>query len=338
MASITKVATGYRAQVYVKGKRDSAIRRTKREAEIWAAQRTIELRDEIEKPPGERYTLGAAIDKYVQEVVPIKRGRSKEEIRFEAMKRELPIDLPISKITPEILGAWRDKMLARKLSAGSVLRYMGQLSSMFEVARREWQWVAANPVRDVRKPRAPDHRDVTITRRQIKLMLQGFGYSPRQPVRTVSQSCAVAFLLALRTGMRAGEICGLPWNRVHAGFCHLPVTKTRARDVPLTDKAMLVISRMKGFDQQLVFGIKAQTLDALFRKVKARMGLSGFTFHDSRHTAATWMVQSGKVDVLTLCKIFGWSNTGQALTYFNPKASDIAKQLSARPRRDQSQK
>jgi hypothetical protein len=40
---------------------------------------------------------------------------------------------------------------------------------------------------------------------------------------------------------------------------------------------------------------------------------------------------------LTLCKIFGWSNTAQALTYFNPKASDIAKQLSARPRRDQSQ-
>jgi integrase len=336
MASIKQVPGGWRAQVYVKGLRDSSTQRTKREAEIWAEQRSTELRKQATLPPGELKTLGNAIDRYVEEVVPGKRGNSKETLRFEAMKRELPIDLPISKITPEILGAWRDKMLARKLSAGSVLRYMGQLSSMFEVARREWQWVAANPVRDVRKPRAPDHRDVTITRTQIKLMLQGFGYSPRQPVRTVSQSCAVAFLLALRTGMRAGEICGLPWNRVHAGFCHLPVTKTRARDVPLTDKAMLVISRMKGFDQQLVFGIKAQTLDALFRKVKARMGLSGFTFHDSRHTAATWMVNSGKVDVLTLCKIFGWTNTTMALTYFNPKAVDIARQLSA-PARGRSQ-
>ena len=33
------------------------------------------------------------------------------------------------------------------------------------------------------------------------------------------------------------------------------------------------------------------------------------------------------VNVLTLCKIFGWKKTDQALTYFNAKASDIAKQL-----------
>jgi integrase len=179
---------------------------------------------------------------------------------------------------------------------------------------------------------------VTFNRKQIKGMLKGFGYSPLKPVRTISQSCAAAFLLALRSGMRAGEICGLLWLNLHDGYCHLPITKTKARDVPLTDKAMRIIRKMEGFDNQLVFGIKSQTLDALFRKIRDRQGLSGFTFHDSRHTAATWMVQSGKVDVLTLCKIFGWSNTGQALTYFNPKASDIAKQLSARPRRDQSQK
>lgn len=336
MASIKPVSNGWRAQVYVKGLRDSATKRTKREAEIWAEQRSTELRLQATLPPSELKTLGDAINRYVDEVVPTKRGNSKEALRFESMKRELPIDLPIGKVTPEMLGAWRDRMLARKLSAGTVLRYMGQLSSMFETARREWQWVASNPVRDVRKPRAPDHRDVTITRWQIKLMLQGFGYSPGKPVRTISQSCAVAFLLALRTGMRAGEICGLPWDRVNAGYCHLPVTKTRARDVPLTDKAMLIIKRMRGFDQHLVFGIKAQTLDALFRKVKGRMGLSGFTFHDSRHTAATWMVNSGKVDALTLCKIFGWTNTTMALTYFNPKAVDIAKQLSA-PARGRSQ-
>ena len=34
MASITKTAKGYRAQVYVKGSRDSQTFRTKREAEI----------------------------------------------------------------------------------------------------------------------------------------------------------------------------------------------------------------------------------------------------------------------------------------------------------------
>lgn len=74
--------------------------------------------------------------------------------------------------------------------------------------------------------------------------------------------------------------------------------------------------------------MSAQSLDANFRKYRARAGLSGFTFHDTRHTAATML--SHKVDVLTLCKIFGWSNTSQALTYYNPTASDIARRLNRR--------
>lgn len=335
MASITKIATGWRAQVYVKGLRDSAIRRTKREAEIWAAQRTVELRDQIQKQPGERHTLEYAIDKYVEEVVPTKRGNVKEEIRFQAMKRELPIHLPVGKITPEILGKWRDDMLKRGLSAGTVLRYMGQISSMFEHVRREWRWIPSNPVHDVRKPREPDHRTTIINWHQTKLMLIGFGYSPLKRPMSIMQACAIAFLLALRTGMRAGEICGLTWANMHDDYCHLPITKTKARDVPLTDKAMRLIDKMRGFDDVYVFGIKSQTLDAMFRKIRARMGLSGFTFHDARHTAATWM--AGKVDVLTLCKVFGWTKTSQALTYYNPKASDIARQLSAPAKRGQSQ-
>ncbi|HEU4708402.1 MAG TPA: hypothetical protein VFS17_03740, partial [Methylophilaceae bacterium] len=208
MASITKVANGYRAQVYVKGLRDSAIRRTKREAEIWAAQRTIELRDEVQKSPALKHTLEFAIDKYVEEVVPTKRGNVKEEIRFQAMKRELPIHLPIGKITPEILGNWRDDMLKKKgLSPGTVLRYLGQASSMFEHVRREWRWIESNPVKDVRKPSEPPHRNVTITRQQIHAMLKEFGYSPSKAPRSITQACAIAFLFALRTGMRAGEIC-----------------------------------------------------------------------------------------------------------------------------------
>lgn len=331
MATIKKTKTGYRAQIYFRGNRDSKVLRTKREAEAWAAGRIAELSDQ--KTVAAKHTLEYAINRYVDEVVPNKRGNQKESIRFKAMKQDIPINLPIAGITPEVIGEYRDKLLKRGLSAGTVLRYLGQLSSMFETARREWRWIPSNPVRDVRKPRAPDHRDVTISRHHTKLMLKAFGYSPRKPVRTISQSCAVAFLFALRSGMRAGEICNLTWDNVYPDYCRLPVTKTKPRDVPLMDKAVMLLERMRGFDDVLVFGIKSQTLDALFRKAKGRAGLSGFTFHDARHTAATDLAQ--KVDVLTLCKIFGWSNTSQALTYFNPKASDIAKRLSAKPDRSQ---
>lgn len=135
--------------------------------------------------------------------------------------------------------------------------------------------------------------------------------------------------MALRTGMRAGELCNLKWMDVRDGFCNLPVTKTVARDVPLTAKAMRLVDSMRGFDRVYVLGLKSQTLDALFRRYRQRAGLDGFTFHDARHTAATLLAR--RLDVLTLCKMFGWKSTSQALTYYNPTAEQIRRMLE-RPR------
>lgn len=327
MASITKTATGYRAQVYVKGARDTKCFRTRREAAAWAAVRDAELRTEAGKTPIERHTLRDAIERYQRDVSPTKRGARWENVRLSALLRstDLPIDSLITEVTPDVIGQWRDKRL-QQVSAGTVLRELALLSAMFEEARREWRWIPVNPVSDTRKPRQPNHRDTVLTRTQIKAMLRSLGYSPLLPVRTVSQSVAVAFLLALRSGMRAGELCKLEWALVHVGWCVLPVTKTTPRDVPLTPKAMQLIRRMRGFDPVKVFGMTSQTLDALFRRARDRAGLSGFVFHDTRHTAATWLAQ--RLHVLDLCKVFGWKGTTQAMTYYNPKASDIAKRMS----------
>lgn len=327
MASVGKHGKGYRAQVFARGVRESKVFRTKREAEAWAAARETELREQAEKTPGDRHTLADAFDKYRQEISPSKRGSRWESIRIDAMLREesLPLNVPMSRIDPTHLSAWRDKRLS-EVTKGTVLREFSLLSAIFESARREWRWIAANPVADVRKPAQPKGREVIIKWGQIKRMLKSLHYSPRRPVRAVSQAVAVCFLMALRTGMRAGELCGLEWSRVMPAYCRLPVTKTVPRDVPLTAKAMRLVGKMKGWDEDLVFGLKVSTLDAMFRKYRQRAGLDGFTFHDARHTAATRLAT--KVDVLTLCKIFGWSNPKMALRYYNPSAADIAKMLA----------
>jgi integrase len=134
--------------------------------------------------------------------------------------------------------------------------------------------------------------------------------------------------------MRAGELCSLRWVDVFDTHCKIQVmvkTKASRRDVPLSDKTRRTIEMMRGWDEDLVFGIKPATLDALFRKYRAAAGLSGFTFHDSRHTAATWIGLSGKWNVLEMCKAFGWKNPKQAMVYFNPKADDLSSKLNARP-------
>lgn len=325
MASIKPYKGGYRVFVCVNYMRESASFRTKREAEVWGARREYELYDDGNKKPAAKHTLAKLLEQYRDDVSPTKRGERWELVRINAiLKSSLPIHKPLALCTTEALGKWRDARM-QQVSAGSVLRDIGLLSSVFEYARRELKWIEVNPVKDLRKPRQPDHRNIIISRSQIKALLTCLDYHPCQPIRSVQQSVAACFLLALRTGMRAGELCNLPWDRVFDNYCSLPVTKTSPRDVPLSKKAVRIINRMRGFDKDYVFGIKAQTLDAMFRKSRNKAGLSGFTFHDSRHTAATWIAK--KVDVLTLCKIFGWTDPKMAMVYYNPKVAALARLL-----------
>lgn len=323
MASIQKTSKGYRAQIKLLGVRDSKVFRTRREATEWAAKREAQIRDTKETPQGERHTLLDALRRYADEVSPTKRGARWEAIRLTAFERmNLPLDKPIAHVTSADIAAFRDSR-GMSVKSSSVLRELTLLTAVFEMARLEWGWIAVNPCRDIRRPRAPKHRERVIQWWEVKAMLRELDYPLSGPIETKKQAIAVCFLVALRTGMRAGELCNLTWDHVHEHHVHLPTTKSgKARDVPLSSMAKRSIERMRGCDDSLVFGLTASSLDAMFRKHRGRAGLSGFTWHDSRHTAATML--SKKVDVLDLCKIFGWGDPRFALVYYNPHASQIA--------------
>lgn len=327
MATPKKTAQGtWRVQIEIRGVRDSFTAPTKRDATEWAAKRATEIRAMTTGKAGTVKTLRDALRRYAEEVSPTKRGERAEIIRLQAFERQaLPLTRTMDKLTTADLVLWRDSRLAVN-ARGSVLRDMTLLGSVLETARRDWQWIDVNPMREVRRPANPDHRQRVISGAEVRGMLRALGYG--WPVRTVSQSVAACFLLALSTGMRAGELCGLRWVDVKGDYVTLPMTKNgTSRDVPLSTVARKIIERMRGWDDALVFGLKAQTLDAMFRKYRDRSGLSGFTFHDTRHTAATRLARSRRVDVLELCRMFGWKNPKMAMVYFNPTASQIAARL-----------
>lgn len=330
MATPKKTAQGtWRIMVEVRGVRDSKTLPTKREATEWAQARVLELRHQATAPAGDLVTLRSVLRRYADEVSITKRGESKERIRLSAMERHpLPVDDPISKLTTSHLAVWRDARL-KVNEAGTVLRDISLLSSVLETARRDWQLIKVNPMTDMRKPSQPRHRERLISSREIRGMLRALGHNGKS-VRTVSQSVACCFLTALATGMRAGELCGLKWSDVHDTHCHLPLTKNGSyRDVPLSPVARRLIERMRGWDAESVFGLRPQTLDAMFRKYRERAGLSDFVFHDARHTAATRMAK--QLHILQLCKVFGWKRMDQALVYFNESPASLALKLASKP-------
>jgi hypothetical protein len=76
-----------------------------------------------------------------------------------------------------------------------------------------------------------------------------------------------------------------------------------------------------------VYRTKASNIDVLFRAAKTRAGLSGCVWHDTRHTAATWIGSTGRLNLMEFCKMFGWRDPRHAMIYFNPTASDLAGKL-----------
>jgi len=136
MASIQRCAKGYRVQIKMQGVRDSAVFSIKREAVLWAAQRETAIKDNAGKPAGELHSLRDAMRRYAKEVSLLKRGARFEQLRLTAFENyKLPLDMPIAKVTAQHIAGFRDARSA-EVQAGSVLRELTLLASVFETARR----------------------------------------------------------------------------------------------------------------------------------------------------------------------------------------------------------
>lgn len=107
---------------------------------------------------------------------------------------------------------------------------------------------------------------------------------------TATQRTGLAFLLALETAMRSGEILSRTWPNVHLSEQHVHLPKAKngdARDVPRSQRACEILRTLPlGFGP--VFQLKSAVRDALWRKVRDSTGHREVHFHDSR-AEAIWM-------------------------------------------------
>jgi len=229
--------------------------------------------------------------------------------------------MKLSDMKPIHFDDWRDDQLL-SLSAGSVIREMQLMSVALNVARREWGWIESNPLSDVRKPKKVPPRDRLISQEEIyKLLVAGGGDLSKTTGRSVH-----AFIFAIETGMRAGEIVGLKWSDVdiEGRFLKLHMTKNGVgRDVPLSSRAIELLEELPR--SEVVFDIKSSVLDATFRRIRDRPNIANLTFHDSRHEAITRLAK--KLDVLALARAVGHTDIRQLQAYYNETASDLAKLL-----------
>jgi len=189
------------------------------------------------------------------------------------------------------------------------------LSAVLEVACGEWEWIATNPARRVRRRQEPPGRTRYLSRPEIRRLL-------RESQR-LSHPLRVVISLAIATGMRRGEIRGLTWDRVNLGRRLITLTETkthRPRGVPISDvTAAELDSLTRHISSPYVFPSPADPARPwdwryVWEEARAAAGLDDVRFHDLRHTFATRLVRIG-VDLITLQHLLGHSNIGMTARY-----------------------
>lgn len=217
------------------------------------------------------------------------------------------------------------------------------ISKMLATAVR-WQLVDVNIAERADPPKVP-HREIQFlnesdTKRLIILLEQ----EPIQYKTIVT--------LAIYTGMRRGELCGLEWKDIdfdnqrlqivrtsqYIGNSTLitkePKTKSGVREITLSNTACRLLLEFKQWQDDLKnqlgdqwhesdrlftqwngLPIYPDTITDWFAKFIRKKGFPHVTFHSLRHTNATLMIAEG-TDICTVSKRLGHANTSTTLNVY----------------------
>lgn len=133
---------------------------------------------------------------------------------------------------------------------------------------------------------------------------------------------------ALYSGKRKGEILKLTWDCVDLqnGYLNLKATNTKnkkSQTIPINMNCLKILRRCQELDNNtistdLVFpstmGNYYSTFDETWKRIRKRAGLN-IRFHDLRHTYASYLASSGKVDIYTLKELLGHSTIEMTQRY-----------------------
>ena len=316
---------------------------TRRLAERWAkvieaeciegrAFRNVEAR---------RRTVAAAIDRYIAEELPKKKDSRTRRIRLLWWKQKLG-SLKLADVTPAIIvecrglltretftrakpesnrSTLRGKDAPRhKRTDSTVNRYLAYLSHVFTLARREWHWISNNPFDGVGK--------FTESKGRVRFL------TDEERDRLLAETAKdrvlhIVVILALSTAARAGEITNLRWSDVELKQGRVLLRKTKnahPRTVWLHGEALRLLtehSKVRRLNDDRVFVSAKGKLyrhRPAFEAACRAANVKDFTFHDLRHTAATYLAREGASEQ-QLKAIGGWKS-GVVSRYVHLAAED----------------
>lgn len=221
----------------------------------------------------------------------------------------------LTDIDGRAVAQWLASKRAEGLAAATVEKIRAIMSRSFELGRR-WgvPGCERNPCRDV--PRRPlnNARERYLTAEEAARLVQAAEASRNTQLASVLR-------LLLLTGMRVSELLSARWEHVdlERRTLFVPTSKTgRSRHVPLAGAAVEIVAGLQRgeflFPNPRDPRRHLTTVKHGWQTARDAAGLEKVRIHDLRHSAASFMVNSG-VDLFAVGKVLGHTSVQSTQRY-----------------------
>ncbi|SFK87479.1 Site-specific recombinase XerD [Nitrosomonas aestuarii] len=306
--------------------------KTKTEAQKWA--RLIESEIDrgvfIDRTEADKTTVGELIDRYIQEVTPLKRSARNDKQRMLFLKRHFGHFI-VSQLQSKHIASYRDKRLAEGKQGATVVKEIGSMSHLLDIAIKDWSIpLTSNVATLVRKPRQSKGRDRRLVDDEEQILIQAAKNSKSPLLPSI-------IIIALETGMRLGELLSLEWQNIDLKkqTALLPITKNgESRTVPLSRRAVDTLHSIpripRKLNNQRVFWTwaKSDCFQHTWRRMLSQTEIKNLRFHDLRHEACSRFFEKG-FNIMETAHISGHKTLQQLKRYTHLKAEDIVVKLNA---------
>jgi len=278
-------------------------------------------------------TVKDLFEKYRDEVGVSMKGRNEVGTLNRLIRDCEFMRLRADRITPNDIREWRDAR-AKQVQPASVQREKNTISAVFTYAIKECNApMRENPCHLVSTLKGSDKvRTTGWSSEDVAKYLKACEWSEDKAPVAGRDYVGWAFLLALETAMRIGELCLPTVADFHSDeqYIHLRDTKNGdERNVPLSVKAIkyfTVLCQNKNPGDKII-PLKADTLGEYAYDVRKKAGLTHLVFHDTRRTATTNLSKKLS-NVLELAAVTGHRSLKVLQkTYYSPVPADLASKL-----------
>lgn len=323
------------------------VKGTKRDAERFRAQKIAEILDGRYHDPAEE-PVEVYAEGWLQTIKPTVRENTHDSYSWLIDTYVTPIigDTPMGKVTPQQLNKlYADLSASGGKSGGGLsartVRYVHTvIHRMFKDAVK-WGDLTANPADSADPPKQA--RDTSTKREWSEAEVETFLDAVRDT------EMYPLWHLAVFTGMRRSELCGLTWEHVDLDRGRLEVQQTlikvgskhklsqpktaSGRRVILLDPVTVEVLRQVEGEGGFVFRwgegqpVLPDWVSKEFRRISDQLDVSRITFHGLRHTHASLAFRA-KVSPKIVQERLGHSNISITMDLYTHTEDDIHEQAA----------